>query len=60
MVPIDQTDAIDVLYRLEVVAQDGVWADFAVLAPLSVRRSAAGVGPPGADFHEIPRFQKFL
>ena len=60
MVPIDQTDAIDVLYRLEVVTHDGVWADFAVLAPLPVRRSAAGVGPPGADFHEIPRFQNFL
>ena len=34
MVPIDQTDAIDVLYRLEVATHDGVWADFAVLAPL--------------------------
>ena len=44
MVPIDQTDTIDQLYRLEVATHDGVWVDFAVLAPLSVRRFRAN-GP---------------
>ena len=41
MVPIDQIDAIDVLYRLEVATHDGLWAEFAVLVPLLVRHRKA-------------------
>ena len=41
MLPIDETDAIDMLYRLEVATHDGDWADFAASAPILETRFRA-------------------